>query len=315
MSEREFFSDEPTNEELDAAFDGDVPGDDDLDVVLEADDPEDLTDDSESDEDDSFDDSEDEEEDLEDQDEAGDEDEDALPSPADDVDAWLESLDDDERAFVESSLTQAEMSSHLYQQARNLIQQAGLEIQKRDEAIRLLDQQAQIQKLAYTDPEKFRAFRNHLEWAQKQRAQQEQSPEAIALEQARQGMRQYIAQTINREQLQELEAYAQAGNTLYLTNGQQVAFPKGLSEVEREYLFSSRTEPEFDQRALKLHQSRQQQTEAARAAKRQQRTANGQDRGPVRSSGRASGRDNDYDNYDLDRMSDYLDDAQYGRAR
>ena len=40
-----------------------------------------------------------------------------------------------------------------------------------------------------------------------------------------------------------------------------------------------------------------------------------QDRGPVRSSGRASGRDNDYDNYDLDRMSDYLDDAQYGRAR
>lgn len=315
MSEREFFSDEPSNAELDEAFDGDVLSDDDLDGAEDsAPGEEDLPDDSESD------DSEGEEEDPFDEDEADDDTEedsdedDEPPSPSTDPDGWFDSLDDDERAFVESAITQAAESSHLYNKAREMIQMAGMEIQKRDQAIRALDQMNRIQSLAQKDPEKFQAFKNHLEWSQRQRQQQQQSPEAIQLAQTRQGLQQFIATQIERERFSALRNHVRSGQPLHMDDGSQVAFAK-LSQVEDDYLFSAPNEREFDRRVMALHQSRQQQTEAARAAKRQQRTAQGQDRGPVRSSGRASGRDNDYDNYDLDRMSDYLDDAQYGRAR
>lgn len=316
MSERDFFADEPSDDELDAVLDGPAPSD-----VASSD--EDLPEDSETEEFDSEE-SEFEDDDSAEEDEArGDdeeeiaEDDEAYVSPVDDFEGWLDALDDDERSVVENLVAQAEISETVQHNAIDLINQATVEIRKRDLALRAADQMIRIQALAQRDPEAFQQFQRKLEWAQVQRQQQMHSPEAQRLRQLENEARAFMARQLEADQRAENARHFQAtlehvkaGKPLDMGNGDTISLPN-LNPLEERVLSSAQTPEHFDQLVYQLRDLRRQRTEAARSAQRQQRTSSGRDRTGVRSTGSGKRSDN-YDNYSLDQLDQYLEDTALG---
>lgn len=314
MSERDFFSDTVTEDEeddflRDALDDGnsepadDIPGDDD-----------DLTDDSETDEEEDLEDSEEEEEDLDDEDLDDGEDEDELPSPSADFDGWLETLDDDERAVVDSLVTQAAESETIQQNAVALFSRVQAEIQKRDMALRTLEQMLKITQLAAQDPHKFVDFQHRFQQAQAARERERNSPEAQRLRQVQEELRTWMTTAAEREQREGLLAHVREGKPLTMDDGSKIAF-KQLSPVEDQLLANARTPQEFDNAVLQIQAARQQSTQRARDALRTQRTSKGSDRAGVRASGGHGGTKSNYGNYHPDNFDAYMDDVMSGASR
>lgn len=314
--ERDFFADEPSDAEIDAIFDGPAPND-----VASPD--EELPDDSETEEADSEEselegeDPDDEGEDRGDEDEESEPDDEDYVSPVDDFEGWLNELDDDERGVVEDLVAQAEVSQNVQQNAVELINQAAREIRKRDLALRAMEQMVKISQLAQRDPERFRQFQNQLEWGQRQRQQQLNSPEAQRLRQLEQEARTFMARQIESDHMRENQRHFQAtldhvkaGKPLDMGNGETITL-KNLNPLEERALAASQTPEQFDRTLYELRDLRRQRTEAARNASQVDRMVNGRDRGSVRSTGSGK-RSANYNNYNLDQLDQYLDDIATG---
>lgn len=307
MSERDFFSDEPSDDELDAVLDGPAPND-------AASSDEDLPEDSDAEEyvsEASEEEGEDFEDEGEDRGEGEEESEDeGYASPLEDFDGWLGELDDDEREVVENLVAQASESEQRQARLQDVSQIALFEIRKRDLQIQELEVRARIATLAAEDPERFVEFQKRLQWATMQRQQQMQSPEAQALEQARDGLRRFIVNNSEREEREKTLTHVRNGGSWRLADGSHIRFEK-LNALEDQYLSSAQTPDEFDRALINIRNARQASTERARAAQRQQRTSSGRDRTGVRSTGSGKRSDN-YDNYSLDQLDQYLEDTALG---
>lgn len=317
--ERGFFSDTVTDADEDAFLrdaldDGDSSGDGERRQPDDENDQEASgSDGSDADDDDSDDEEQLDDGEQDDGDEEEGDDSDALPTPSADFDGWRDSLDDDERDFVDSLIAQAAESQEHRHAVVSIIKQADKEIAVRDKALRVMNTMLGIARLAATSPEGFQQFQRGLTQQQQRMAQMRQHPAQQELDNIKQGVNAWVQAQVGREQKENLIGHIRSGKPVTMDDGSKLTF-KNLTGIEEQLLANARSEQEFDNALLTIHRLRSDRTQAARDTLRQGRAQKGADRPSVRNTGAGRGAKNNYDNYNPDNFDAYMDDVMAGMA-
>ena len=311
MVDRDFFADDVTNDDEDA-FLADALGDDpaageglDDDAALSDDDSAALDDQEDLDEDDT-DDEPDEGDDLD-----AEADPDALPSPVEDYAGWYATLEDDERQFMDAIVERANLAQEAGQAIIQVVSEAQRHISRMEQRVRLAGLVTRINDArANMDEQQWARFtgdfRRSIQQFQTQRNQSE-------VQQIRQGLQGWVANTVERDAHSALLAHVKAGEPLTMDDGSQITI-RNLTPIEEQLLRSQPNGAAFDRAIYAIQAARRGSTEQAREALRTQRRRAGADAGSVRQHGGARGSSRNYDNYDPKNLDAYLDDVMSGAA-